>query len=153
MATMSITLGGGATAATPGSSKIRVTVFENDNVVDTQNYSGNDLEALETVILPLWRTIDGDDGCAEMEWDDSGMYVVFKDWEGNECPFPEELLTKRLGLKRSGRALVGDLIPVDPPRYGSNEWPANVKVKFTLVPSGDSTPHTTSAEQAQADWK
>lgn len=153
MATMSITLGGGATAATPGSSKIRVTVYENNNVVDTQGYSGNEMEALETVILPLWRTVDGEDGCAEVEWDDSGMYVVFKDLDGAECPFPEELLTKRVGLKQGRRALVGDLIPVDPPQYGVSEWPADVKVKFTPVPSGDSTPHTTSAAQALVDWK
>jgi len=138
------TLGGGATATAPGSSKIRVNVFENGTEMDTQTYSGKEMEALEQVILPLWRTIDGEEGSAEVEWDETGMYVVFRNWDGDECAFPKELLTKQVGLKRNRRALVGDLIPVTPPQYGISEWSEDVKVRFTPVPSGDSNPHTTS---------
>ena len=143
------TLGGGAAAsgtATPGSSKVRVRVYETNKEMNTQTYSGNDMEALEAVILPLWRTIDGEEGCAEMEWDDEGVYVVFRDWEGQERPFPEELLTKQVGFKWDRRALIGETISIHPPQYGSNTWPSDMKVKFTPVPSAGNTPNTTSAE-------
>lgn len=135
MATQSIALGGGAGktgTAAPGSSKIRVTVYENDNEVDIQNYSGNELEALEQVIQPLWRTVDDMEGSVEVEWDDTRMYLVFRDWDGKECAFPEELLTKTIGLKGNKHALVGNLIQVKPPKYGMNRWPAKVAVKFTV---------------------
>jgi len=132
MATQSIALGGGAMTAAPGSFKIRVTVYEDDKEMNTQNYSGNELEALEEAIQPLWRMIDDGDGSAEVEWDDTGMYVVFRDWDGKERAFPEELLTKRIGLKGNKRALVGDRIPVKPPKYGINRWSTNVTVKFSV---------------------
>ena len=132
--------------ATPGSSKVRVTVYENGEEVNTQDYSGNDLDALEEVILPLWQTPEEESGHPEVGWDDKGVYVVFKDWEGQERPFPETLMVKKVGFKWNRHSLVGDLIPITPPQYGSNEWPTDVKVKFTPVPSGDNTPHTTSAE-------
>ena len=153
MENSSSTLGGGATAATPGSSKICVTIYENDVEVEPQNYSGKELEALETVILPLWRTVDGEDGCAELEWTDEEGYLLFKDWEDTARAFPEELLTKRVGLTRTRLSLVGDLIPITPPKYGLSKWSNNVKVRFTLVPSDDSSLHTTSEEEELVDSK
>ncbi len=153
MENSSSTLGGGATAATPGSSKICVTIYENDVEVEPQNYSGKELEALETVILPLWRTVDGDDGSAELEWNDTEGYLLFKDWEDNARAFPEELLTKRVGLTRTRLSLVGDLIPITPPKYGLSPWSNNVKVRFTLVPSDDNSLHTTSEEEALVGLK
>jgi len=132
MADQSITLGGGAMSAAPGSSKVRVTVYEDDKEMSIRGYSGNELEALEQVIQPLWRTTDDVEGSVEVEWDDAGMYVVFRDWDGKECAFPEELLTKKIGLRGNRRNLVGDRIPVDPPKYGINQWTTSVTVKFTV---------------------
>ncbi len=119
-------------------SKILVTFFENGVKQSTEDYSGNEMEALLEVVESLWNRerYYGRDlpGSIETVWEDD-VYVVYKDNEGNLAPMPENRLNACVRTEFDAKpvAILDTQIRITPHKYGTRGWPEDVRVMFTRV--------------------
>lgn len=118
---------------------LRISVYENGELYDWKNYSGQELSSLTDTIRDLWNPPYNSDMYFEFDCEDSDddppqCYLYCGIGEDNRVAFPEELLLKTVssGFGKTYR-LVGDQIPIQPEQYGLSPWPADVKVKFEII--------------------
>lgn len=112
---------------------LKITVYENGHRASLDDYSGQELAALEECIWDLWSPTYHSTRSFEVDFGDDDAVLIYCDSETKTLlPIPEDWMTKtiRFGLKTDLK-LVGDRLPIKPRQLGLSPWPASVHVQFT----------------------
>jgi hypothetical protein len=114
---------------------LRISIYENGELYDWENYSGQELSSLVDTIQELWKPTYMSTLFFDVRDDVNGHPMLgCVNGDDENAVFPEEWLSKTLtyGYGKTAKTyrLVGDKIPITPEQYGMSPWPTDIKVKF-----------------------